>query len=81
MLQKASKKLMARAVTAAPGVGAVLASAARKARRATLAVGGFAAIDYGVFQLAGWGWSAVATGLSLLLLEGLSESDEKDGEA
>ncbi len=82
MLQKASKKLMRRVAVTAPGAGAWLAVAAGKARRATLVVGGFAAVDYGVFQLAGWAWSAVAVGVSLWILEALSESDdEKDGDA
>lgn len=80
MLRKATAGLMLRATIAAPDVAATAGRIAVRVRTAVMAVAGFGAIDYGIFQwnpIFGW----ISGGLSLLILEFLSEDKpKKDGD-
>jgi hypothetical protein len=76
MLRKATAGLMLRATVAGPDIAATASRIAGKARTAVMAVAGFGAIDYGIFQwqpILGW----IAGGVSLLILEGLTEGKPK----
>jgi hypothetical protein len=80
MLRKATAGLMLRATVSAPDVWGAVRNVAAKARTAVMAVAGLGAIDYGIYQwqpILGW----IAGGLSLLVLEYLTESKPKqDGD-
>ena len=80
MLRKATAGLMLRATIAAPDVAATAGRIAAKLRTAVMAVAGFGAIDYGIFQwssIAGW----IAGGAFVLILEALAEGKpKKDGD-
>jgi hypothetical protein len=80
MLRKATAQMMLRATVAAPDVAATAGRIAGKIRTAVMAVAGFGAIDYGIWQwnpILGW----IAGGVSLLALEALTEGKPKDGDA
>lgn len=80
VVKKAVRKLIRRAPAAGARAQVAWGRVWTKTRNTLLSVAGFGAIDYGVFVMWGnWGW--LATGASVLVLEALLDSDDKDDES